>query len=97
MTSSSDKTAHKRFKNVDFKKVNLVQTKKISKIVKKFKPDIIINFAAHSHVDKSIKNSEIFLENIIGTHNLLSLSLDLFKKIENLNFFKFQLMRYLDL
>jgi dTDP-glucose 4,6-dehydratase len=86
LTSSSDKTAHKRFKNVDFKKVNLVQTKKISKIVKKFKPDIIINFAAHSHVDKSIKNSEIFLENIIGTHNLLSLSLDLFKKNRKFKF-----------
>jgi len=34
--------------------------------------DIIINFAAESHVDRSIKNSKDFIEtNIIGTANLL--------------------------
>lgn len=36
--------------------------------------DLIINFAAESHVDNSIKSSEIFVKsNIIGTHNLLEL------------------------
>lgn len=36
--------------------------------------DVIINFAAESHVDNSIKSSEVFVNtNIIGVHNLLEL------------------------
>ena len=36
------------------------------------KPDIIVNFAAESHVDRSIENPEIFLRsNVIGTSVLL--------------------------
>lgn len=34
--------------------------------------DIIFNFAAESHVDRSIENSSVFIKtNILGTHNLL--------------------------
>ncbi len=36
------------------------------------KPDVIVNFAAESHVDRSIKNPQIFLRtNVIGTSVLL--------------------------
>lgn len=36
------------------------------------KPDIVVNFAAESHVDRSIENPEIFLQtNVIGTSVLL--------------------------
>lgn len=36
------------------------------------KPDVVVNFAAESHVDRSIENPEIFLRtNIIGTSVLL--------------------------
>jgi dTDP-glucose 4,6-dehydratase len=36
--------------------------------------DILINFAAESHVDNSIKSSDAFVKsNILGTHNLLEL------------------------
>ena len=36
------------------------------------KPDIIVNFAAESHVDRSIENPEIFLQtNVIGTSVLM--------------------------
>lgn len=36
--------------------------------------DAIINFAAESHVDNSIKSSEVFVKsNVLGTHNLLEL------------------------
>jgi len=36
--------------------------------------DILINFAAESHVDNSIKSSEIFVNsNVLGVHNLLEL------------------------
>lgn len=34
--------------------------------------DVVIHFAAESHVDRSIKNPQVFLEtNILGTHTLL--------------------------
>ena len=37
--------------------------------------DIILNFAAESHVDNSIKNTDPFIKsNIIGVHNLLELT-----------------------
>lgn len=36
------------------------------------KPDVVVNFAAESHVDRSIENPEIFLQtNVIGTSVLM--------------------------
>lgn len=47
----------------------------IKSIFEKFKPSYVINFAAESHVDNSIKNSKDFIQsNIIGTFNLLEQS-----------------------
>ena len=49
-----------------------------SKVVNKLAADIdlIVNFAAETHVDRSISNSEKFVQtNIVGTHTLLELSL----------------------
>lgn len=80
LSYASDKKAHLNFKNVKFSKINLTNFSRLKDIFDVFKPDIVINFAAHSHVDKSISNSALFLENIIGTHNLLKCSLDMFAK-----------------
>lgn len=60
------------FKNYFFYKTDIANTKKISKIINKFKPKYIFNFAAETHVDNSIKNSSAFIKsNILGTHSLL--------------------------
>jgi len=80
LSYASDKKAHLNFRNVKFSKINLTNFSRLKDIFDVFKPDIVINFAAHSHVDKSISNSALFLENIIGTHNLLKCSLDIFAK-----------------
>ena len=46
-------------------------------------PDLVINLAAETHVDRSIENPEIFVQtNVIGTYNLLEISL---KTYDNLN------------
>ena len=79
ITDASDRSVQKRFKWVSFKKINLCDNYKVQNIFSIFEPDLVINFAAHSHVDKSIKDSRIFLENINGTHNLLENSLKIFK------------------
>ena len=58
-----------------FIKGNICSKNKIKFVLKKFKPDYIVNFAAETHVDNSIKNSDPFIKtNIIGTYNLLNLS-----------------------
>jgi len=39
--------------------------------------DVVVNFAAESHVDRSIKNPQLFLQtNILGTQNLLDAARD---------------------
>ena len=50
---------------------NDIKNEKIVEEISKDK-DIIINFAAESHVDRSIANPKIFIEtNILGTYSLL--------------------------
>ena len=54
--------------NYKFIKCDITDREKVYEIFEKEKFDIVINFAAESHVDNSIKNPEIFLKtNIIGT------------------------------
>lgn len=68
------KTLEKFFKNPNFKffKGDIADRKFIFNLFEKEKPDIIINFAAESHVDRSILSPEIFLRtNVMGTQVLL--------------------------
>ena len=44
----------------------------VASLLETYDPDYVINFAAESHVDRSIANPEIFVEtNVMGTVNLL--------------------------
>lgn len=59
-------------KKIIFYKKDICDKKAINKIFSNEKPDIVINFAAESHVDRSINDPQIFLEtNIIGTSVLM--------------------------
>lgn len=54
----------------------------IEQILEKYNPRAVINFAAETHVDRSIENPEIFMKtNIFGTFHLLNASLKFWKKI----------------
>ena len=47
-----------------------------------FAPDVVINLAAESHVDRSIASAEDFIQtNIIGTYRLLDCALDYYKTL----------------
>ena len=60
------------FDNYKFIKVDLINFEKIDKNIKEIKPDLIIHFAAESHVDRSINGPKSFIEsNIIGTFNII--------------------------
>jgi dTDP-glucose 4,6-dehydratase len=63
--------------NYFFCRENLLNENKIKKIIFKIKPNIIINLAAESHVDRSIDSPKYFIMN-----NILA-SLNLFKILKN--------------
>lgn len=58
--------------NFKFYKADIADREAVYEIFEKEKPDIIVNFAAESHVDRSIDNPGIFLQtNVIGTGVLM--------------------------
>ena len=63
-------------KNYQYFKGNIQDFDFIDNLFKPYKPDALINFAAETHVDRSIHTAEPFIEtNIIGTHTLLEIAL----------------------
>lgn len=55
-----------------FVKGNICDRNLVDNLFKEYNFDIVINFAAESHVDRSITNPQLFLEtNILGTQTLL--------------------------
>ena len=60
-------------KNYKFYRLNLLNEKKLDKLIHNIKPDYIYNFAAESHVDRSIDNPKLFIQdNIISSLNLFN-------------------------
>lgn len=58
--------------NVTFVKCDITDYDAIKAIFSSHHIDFVVNFAAESHVDRSITNPKLFLEtNIIGTQNML--------------------------
>ncbi len=54
--------------NFRFCKVNICDRAAVDKLFEEERPEMVINFAAESHVDRSIENPEVFLDtNIKGT------------------------------
>jgi dTDP-glucose 4,6-dehydratase len=59
-----------------FEKGDICDKKELKAVFEKYSPDHVVNFAAESHVDKSILNPETFVNtNVLGTQNLLTLSM----------------------
>lgn len=55
-----------------FLKGDICNVSYVRRVFNKYKPDIVINFAAESHVDRSIVDSRYFFRtNLIGVHNLV--------------------------
>lgn len=59
-----------------FVKADITDKEAVEKLFEEEKPEIVVNFAAESHVDRSIKNPQLFLDtNIMGTQTLMEASL----------------------
>ncbi|MCK9580499.1 MAG: dTDP-glucose 4,6-dehydratase [Methanoregula sp.] len=59
-----------------FVKGNICDFQKVDEAFDQFHPDYVVNFAAETHVDRSITNPDIFVKsNVLGVQNLLQVSL----------------------
>jgi dTDP-glucose 4,6-dehydratase len=77
-----------------FEKGSIEDSSLVTSLLEKYKPRAIINFAAESHVDRSILDSNTFIEtNILGTHVLLKNSLNYFEKLNGLQKDRFRFIQ----
>jgi dTDP-glucose 4,6-dehydratase len=66
------KTLEMELEHIHFIKGDICDQELVKDIFAKYEIDYVINFAAESHVDRSIENPQLFLQtNILGTQNLL--------------------------
>ena len=75
-------------KHYTFIRYDLSNPKKIFNILKKEKPDFIVNFAAESHVDRSISDPLYFIKNNIDLSMNLFLAYAKYQKIKKAKFFQ---------
>ena len=62
----------REYPNFIFYKTNICDREEIYRIFQTENPDIVVNFAAESHVDNSIETPDIFIKtNVLGTQVLL--------------------------
>ena len=58
--------------NFRFVKADICDREAVYRLFEEEKPDVVVNFAAESHVDRSIEDPDVFLQtNIIGTATLM--------------------------
>ncbi len=82
----------KKSKNFLFKKIDIINYKRIEEVFEQHTPSSVINLAAETHVDKSILNPVNFVKsNIYGVFNLLEISRNYYNKLNRSkkNKFKF--------
>jgi len=66
---------------------------KVEELFKKYKPRAILNFAAESHVDRSIHGPKDFIQtNILGTFNLLQIAKQYWSELSDLEKNKFRFL-----
>jgi dTDP-glucose 4,6-dehydratase len=71
-SSNSYNNKLKTKKNYKLIKIDIINKNKLIKIIRKYRPDVIFNLAAETHVDRSIDGPLNFIKtNIIGTFSLL--------------------------
>jgi dTDP-glucose 4,6-dehydratase len=76
-----------------FIKGDICDSTLIISLLTKYKPRAIINFAAESHVDRSIKEPERFIQtNIVGTFRLLEATRAYWGALENMKKEKFRFL-----
>jgi dTDP-glucose 4,6-dehydratase len=79
--ASSFRNISENIKNYRFYKLNINNQNKVYEVLNKYKPKVIYNLAAETHVDKSIDGPKEFINsNILGVFNLLEAIRNYIKK-----------------
>jgi len=67
-----------------FEQVDICDKDNVQRIIKAHRPDTIVNFAAESHVDRSIDNPMEFIQtNVMGTGTMLFYAQQLYKELSD--------------
>ncbi|NRW38197.1 dTDP-D-glucose 4,6-dehydratase [Clostridium beijerinckii] len=87
-------------KRYEFVEGDICDKELVAILFKKYHINYVVHFAAESHVDRSIKEPEVFAKtNILGTVNILNCAKMLGKMNKDLrkalNFFKYQQMKFM--
>ena len=87
MTYAADKENLSSIENQDcyhFIKGDICNQITVRNILERYSPDVVVNFAAESHVDRSIDGPTKFIQtNVVGTMNLLNESNEWLKKLND--------------
>tara|TARA_B100000029_G_scaffold454034_1_gene480246 strand:- start:4170 stop:5231 length:1062 start_codon:yes stop_codon:yes gene_type:complete len=87
MTYAGDKENLSSIENRDyyhFIKGDICNQITVRNILERYNPDVVVNFAAESHVDRSIDGPTEFIQtNVVGTLNLLNESNEWLKKLND--------------
>ena len=76
-----------RYQNYSHIKIDISSKSDINNLFNSYEFDLVLHFAAESHVDNSIKNPLLFAKtNVLGTLNLLD-SFNRYKKLDNKLFY----------
>ena len=76
-----------------FLKADIGNVEKIENAINQFKPTSIVNFAAESHVDRSIDSPEPFIQtNVLGTLRLLESTKNFFNSLDEKSKNKFRFL-----
>ena len=89
-TSNIPKKINAKYHHV---KMDIADKLKLRNIITNFKPNVIVHFAAETHVDRSINKSQDFIRtNIIGTYSILECSREYFETLSFKRRTRFRLM-----
>ncbi len=82
MTYAADPTSLAGRSDIEIVRGNITDTSLVADLLQRHTIDTVLNFAAESHVDRSIADPESFMQtNILGVYSMLSASLARFQQL----------------
>ena len=82
MTYAADPTSLAGRSDIEILRGNITDTSLVAELLQRHEIDTVVNFAAESHVDRSIADPESFMQtNILGVYSMLNASLARFQKL----------------
>jgi len=76
--------------NYHFVKGDIANRELVEYVFETFRPEYVVNFAAESHVDRSIEGPEVFIKsNVYGTHVLLDVAKEFWLKNRMFDYARF--------